>query len=114
MGERMVRQELRMGKGWVVEREPVEGPVAGYILIRMDGDLIDITRLGVHPEDIGKGIGSRLLQRALREGETVILTVQKNNLRAMQLYVRHGFEIVAHLHAAQAWVMRWVAPQKTT
>lgn len=108
----MVRQELLMGKGWVEEREPVEEPIAGYILIRFDDDLLDITRLGVHPEDAGKGIGGKLLRRAMREGDTIILTVQKDNVRAMRLYVRHGFEIVAHLHSAQAWVMRYDVVQK--
>jgi ribosomal protein S18 acetylase RimI-like enzyme len=107
MGERMVRQELRLGKGWVVDRAPVEEEIAaGYVLIRFDEDLIDITRLGVHPENTSKGLGTRLLQKVFEEGGTIILTVQKNNLRAMRLYHRHGFEIVAHLHSARAWVMR--------
>ena len=112
MGERMVRQELLLGKGWVVERVPVGENIAGYILIRADEDLLDITRLGVHPDDSGKGIGASLLRRAMREGSTIILTVAKDNARAMKLYHRHGFEIVAHLHSAQAWVMRWQALQK--
>jgi len=103
----MLRQELRLGKGWLEERFSCpDKSVAGYILIRFDGDLMDITRLGVHPEEEGHGLGSRLLVRALEEGSTVILTVQKDNARAMRLYARHGFEIVAHLHSAQAWVMR--------
>ncbi len=107
MGERMVRQELLLGKGWLVERAPVdEEMVAGYVLIRFDEDLVDITRLGVHPDNSGKGIGTRLLEKVFDEGGTIILTVQKDNLRAMQLYHRHGFEIVAHLHSARAWVMR--------
>jgi len=106
MGERMVRQELYLGKGWIKERFCEEGSLAGYVLIRFDEDLLDITRLGVHPEESGKGLGSRLLERALEEGDTVILTVQKDNARAMRLYARHGFEIVAHLHSARAWVMR--------
>lgn len=105
MGERMVSQELRVGKGWVHEREAIEG-LAGYVLVRRDEDLLDITRLGVHPEEVGQGLGSKLLELACAGGTTIILTVAKDNARAMRLYFRHGFEIVAHLHSAQAWVMR--------
>jgi ribosomal protein S18 acetylase RimI-like enzyme len=103
----MVRQELRLGKGWVEENLLFdENVVVGYVLLRYDDDLVDITRLGVHPEMQGKGLGGRLLRKALEEKATIILTVRKNNLAAMKLYFKHGFEIVAHLHAAGAWVMR--------
>jgi len=101
MGERLVRHELELGRGWVYG-EPVEG----YILLRPDGPLTDITRLGVTQGARGKGIGQKLLSRALEGAGDVVLTVAKDNVPAMRLYKKNGFAIVGHLHAAGAWVMR--------
>lgn len=103
----MVRQELRLGKGWVALTPRLEGEeIIGYALVRYDEDLVGLTRLGVHPSRQGFGVGRRLLTAVLREAATLILTVQKDNLPAMKLYFSHGFEIVGHLHAANAWVMK--------
>lgn len=101
MNERMLHHELIRGRGWVWG-----DPIDGYILVRMDGDLIDITRLGVRTTASGQGIGRKLLEVALEGVPDALLTVQKNNLRAMTLYKRAGFEIVGHLSSANAWVMR--------
>lgn len=102
MGARMVRQELRLGTGWVAEQESI----VGYVLTRTEDGILDVTRLGVHPSAQRTGVGSALLTIAIGDADVVILTVQKDNVRAMKLYFKHGFEIVAHLHAANAWVMR--------
>jgi ribosomal protein S18 acetylase RimI-like enzyme len=102
MGARMVRQELRLGAGWVEER----GSLLGYILTRVEEGILDITRLGVHPDAQHQGVGSALLLKGMGDADVVILTVQKDNLAAIKLYFKHGFEIVGHLHAAKAWVMR--------
>jgi len=101
MNERMLHHELIRGRGWVSG-----DPIDGYILVRMDGDLIDITRLGVRATASGHGIGRKLLEVALEGVPDALLTVQKNNLRAMTLYKKAGFEIVGHLAGAGAWVMR--------
>jgi len=103
MSEKMLQHELSRGWGWVV---PAVGPITGYVLVRKDEDLLDITRLGVDENSRGQGLGKRLLLHVLADGRDVVLTVKKDNLTAIHLYRSHGFEIVGHLIAAGAWVMR--------
>lgn len=101
LGEKIIAHEMKVGEAWV------EDELKGYVLYRRDGDLVDILRLGVDPVHHGKGIGRSLLEKVLRESEQVMLTVKKDNARALKIYRVAGFEIVAHLQAAHAWVMRW-------
>jgi ribosomal-protein-alanine N-acetyltransferase len=109
MSETVLRRELEVGKGfvWVGNMTPL---VLGYALVREDGDLLDLTRLGVDPAEQGTGIGTLLLRRVLSEGRPVMLLVRKDNQRAFRLYRSHGFEIVGHVTApAHAWVLRRAA-----
>ena len=103
MTERMLQHELSRGQGWVVD---VGGRVVGYILVRNDEGLLDITRLGVADGSRREGLGRLLLERALMEPGDVILTVKKDNAPAITLYRHYGFKIVAHLIAAHSWVMK--------
>jgi ribosomal-protein-alanine N-acetyltransferase len=102
MGERMIRHELKLGRGWVEEGTPLKG----YVLTRREEGVMDITRLGVHPSAHRQGIGTTLLLQAMKGARDVVLTVQKDNVGAMKLYFKYGFEIVGHLQSANAWVMR--------
>jgi ribosomal-protein-alanine N-acetyltransferase len=103
MTERMLQHELHRGQGWVAE---VDDELVGYILVRRDESLLDITRLGVVEKVRRQGVAKQLLERALSEPGDVVLTVKKDNAPAIALYRRYGFEIVAHLAAAHAWVMK--------
>jgi len=80
--------------------------LAGYILIRKDGGLLDILRLGVHPNFQKIGIGRRLLDAVLQANDPTILTVQKDNEVAFKFYYRHGFRIVGHLSSDAGWIMK--------
>lgn len=103
MTERMLQHELHRGVGWVVE----DGDeILGYILMRSDDGLVDITRLGVSENARRKGVARTLLEKALSEGGDFILTVKKDNAPALSLYRHFGFEIVAHLAGAHAWIMK--------
>jgi ribosomal protein S18 acetylase RimI-like enzyme len=83
----------------------IEGsPAIGYILSRWTDYLIDITRLGVLPEAQGRGVGCRLLDAVLLAADRpVMLTVRKNNARALRLYRSRSFRIVGQLR--DAWTM---------
>jgi ribosomal-protein-alanine N-acetyltransferase len=96
----MLERELAVGAGYLIGR-----PLQAYALVRCDKGLFDLTRLGVDPGGQGQGLGTQLLIHVLALG-TVVLTVRKDNERALRLYRRHGFEIVAHLSAERAWVLR--------
>jgi ribosomal protein S18 acetylase RimI-like enzyme len=107
LGEKILEGEIARGKGWVLG-----DPIQGYILTVVDRDLVDITRLGIHPEAQGKGLGGLLLAKVLEEAPKVVLTVKKDNIRALRLYHKHGFEVVGHLSGAAAWIMLRVPLQE--
>jgi len=101
LSEKMMHHELTRGRGWVYG-EPIEG----YILIRFDSGLVDITRIGVAAGSQKKGIGRALLEHALKGQPDALLTVKKTNEMAIKLYRRFGFQVVGHLAAGGALVMR--------
>lgn len=109
MTEPMLARELSAGSGGVFF-SPQTGTVLGYVLLRYDQGLLDITRLGVDPAAQGQGIGPRLLEYALSEGHEAMLTVRKNNKRALRLYLKYGFKIAGHITVSDAWVLRRPAP----
>lgn len=109
MTERMLQHELHRGMGWVIEEE---GELLGYILMRSDDGLMDITRLGVAEHARRRGFARVLLEKALAEGGVFILTVKKDNTPALVLYRQFGFEIVAHLASAHAWIMKLTSVAK--
>lgn len=81
-------------------------PVQGYILSRQTADVIDVTRLGIAPEAQGRGLGRLLLEAILLAADRpVMLNVRKTNARALRLYHRCGFRVVAQIQ--DSWVMWW-------
>ena len=109
MNETMILQEIRIGQGWVHCGEK-DNVVYGYALVRDDGYVLDLTRLGVDLPEQGGGIGRELLTHVLQvatERQRVVqLTVLKENSKALKFYLRHGFQIVGHLKKEGAWLMR--------
>jgi ribosomal-protein-alanine acetyltransferase len=70
--------------------------VEGYIGFLVSGDSADIYSLAVKKECEGKGIGGKLLEKALEFGKekgvkTFFLEVRPSNTRALTLYIGHGF-----------------------
>lgn len=80
-------------------------PAYAYAIVGDDGGLLDLLRIGVHPDHQGQGAGKQLLDHVTALGRSMILTVKKNNHRALRLYKRHGFRIVGHFSAAGAWAL---------
>lgn len=105
--ESMLRSELEAeithGFGWLVEHEH---ELVGYILVRDDKYILDITRFGVRTEHQGKGVGTALLSHVLRTMRPVMLTVDEANQVALRMYLKHGFQIVGKLPHNSCWVMR--------
>jgi len=76
----------------------------GYLLSWTTRNEVQLMRLGVHPDQQHKGIGSRLMSDLLeyaalcsegQEGAKVTLEVRKSNERALNFYLLHGFTQVA-------------------
>lgn len=100
--EYTLRNELTTSRCWV---ETKEGKLLGYVMTRVEGNLVDILRLGVRPGSHRQGIASRLLTKALGEAPRAVLTVKKDNEAALALYFSFNFRIVAHLEQEGAWLM---------
>ncbi|MGF9693554.1 N-acetyltransferase [Rhizobium sp. 0TCS1.26] len=82
-------------------------PLGGFVLSREAAGEAEILTIGV-AEKVGRsGLGWRLMQAALREAtvrgvETMFLEVEENNVAAVGLYRRLGFEQVARRPAYYA------------
>lgn len=63
--------------------------LAGYIGIR--GQKIEM--LFIHPDFFGQGIGSQLLQFAVKQQNCTLVDVNEENPRAHEFYLKHGFKL---------------------
>ena len=88
-----VREELT-GDGrraWVVGE-----PLVGYTVTWRSGDVVDLNRIAVRPEDRGRGLARQLLDAALEasradRADRVLLEVAATNTAALALYASAGF-----------------------
>jgi ribosomal protein S18 acetylase RimI-like enzyme len=115
MTDTMLLRELEVGVGYVLLDDEADAVrVVGYALVRQDKDLLDLTRLAIEPGLHGRGYGRFLLSficaSADAEGRALILTVLKDNHRAILLYLRAGFRVVGHYVREHAWAMRRDVP----
>lgn len=101
--ETTLANEISIGGGWVVEQN---GQLVAYALTRQDDYVVDVIRLGVHPDYQNLGFGTELLRQAMGLGRTVMLSVKADNQGALRLYHRLGFELVGRLRDGAGWVMR--------
>lgn len=96
--------EIRCGEGFVIYSG---GRLIAYLLARTLDGLTDVLRLGVIASEQGRGYGTLLVQTLLQvyhqRGE-IMLTVRKDNERALRLYRHLGFSIIGQLH--DNWVMK--------
>ena len=99
-GIQTLKSELMHGDGWVLERD---GEIVAYALIRTDGHLTDLTRLGVLDKHRRQGYATILLFKAMTRASKTMLTVRRDNTAALSLYKRWGFHIVGRLE--NSWVM---------
>jgi ribosomal protein S18 acetylase RimI-like enzyme len=105
MNAHTLQNELELGVCWVY---CFKDDIWGYCLVRRDGDLLDILRLGVLREHRGIGVGELLLEKVLQENKPTMLTVKKDNTNALRLYMKHGFRIVGYLAGENGFVMKRV------
>ncbi len=109
LGAKLIECELEWGTGWVVEHQ---GVTVAYLLARVEGDMVDIMRVGVLPKHRRRGHAIDLINRALEQAPDAMLTVRKNNLNALRLYRRLGFGIVGETGFG-SWVMRYATSGAT-
>jgi ribosomal protein S18 acetylase RimI-like enzyme len=104
LNETSIKLEIQTGEGWVVKED---GEVVAYLLGRWGDGMFDVLRLGVIPECRGRKLGSRLLDHVLQRylPHPTILTVEKTNQLALDMYLKRGFKIVGEL-SGTSWVLR--------
>lgn len=95
--ERFFLQEIGVQCARSVLAE-VNGKIVGYVLYWLLPDEVDIHNIAVHREFRRTGIGSRLLDHAIRAARArasvrVTLEVRKSNSVAQKLYLSQGFTV---------------------
>jgi GNAT superfamily N-acetyltransferase len=70
--------------------------VVGMMALSDDGTVGWIAQLYLHPRAVGRGIGTKLLERAKTElGSPIRLYTFQASVRARRFYERHGFRAIA-------------------
>jgi ribosomal-protein-alanine N-acetyltransferase len=87
--EHQVAEELA-GVGREVLVEDGETGLLGYVVTMLVGDVADLQRIGVRPEQRRRGLASALLAEALR-GSRMLLEVAETNEAARAFYATAGF-----------------------
>jgi GNAT superfamily N-acetyltransferase len=91
-----MKQRIERSIVYVAE---VEGKVVGfanYSTVR-DGGKVELAAIYLYPEFQGKGIGTALIQQAVKELKgikEIYINVEKDNKNGMNFYEAKGFEIV--------------------
>ena len=75
-----------------------EGAVVGFVCLQVVGDEAEVLNLAVSPAARRLGVGSQLLDHALREAvqkgaQQVFLEVRETNKPALALYQQYGFTV---------------------
>jgi len=88
-GSGLVEQALAAGQVLVVDD-------AGYVVVRVVGDVADLDRIAVEPDRRGRGLGRALLAAAVTRAATagaerMLLEVADDNASALALYSSAGF-----------------------
>lgn len=101
---KQVRVEIESGLGRAVW---IQQQLAGYLLARRDGDLLEVTRLAVVPSFQRAGVAQALLDMLIRDendAQYLTLHVLKENAGALRLYLKNGLHIVGE--DGLSWVMQ--------
>jgi ribosomal-protein-alanine N-acetyltransferase len=84
-----IAEELA-GAGREVLVEAGETGLLGYVVTMLVGDVADLQRIGVRPQQQRQGLATALLAEALR-GSRMLLEVAEANTAARALYAGAGF-----------------------
>ena len=95
--EALVRQEIEgPGRRFVVAEDP-SGAIAGYAVTMSAGDIVDLLRIAVHPEERRAGLASQLLGELLvdtDDASRMLLEVNVTNAEALGFYVARQFSVI--------------------
>lgn len=74
------------------------GAIVGFVCIRVIGEEAELLNIAVLPSARHQGVGSQLMEQALRAArqwgaKRIFLEVRESNLSALRLYQRHSFAV---------------------
>lgn len=94
-----------------------DGEPAGRVWVERNDEEIRILDMALLPSQRGRGLGSELIRRHMREAEAAGLplrhSVERNNVRAIQLYARLGFAVVGQVPTHLFYEYRAAPTQQT-
>lgn len=92
---RAVREELTASRRVAVVACAPE--VVGYAVTMTSDDVVDLQRIGVHPDHRRSGVAHALLGRVLEQAraDRMLLEVSAANDRALAFYAAEGFAVIA-------------------
>lgn len=67
-----------------------QGEILGFLGVANH----NLEMLFIHPDNRGKGIGSKMLDYAIEELQVQKVDVNEQNEQALGFYLKHGFEVV--------------------
>lgn len=90
-------EELGNQARLVLARYDLREAVIGVATFSAAGDVVDLLRVIVHPDQRGRGIGSSLIRTGMEWAKAigahrVLLEVRPDNKRALRVYSKLGFE----------------------
>lgn len=90
----VIESELKSDSSKAFVYVDKEGSVKGFIDIKILYDEADLMHIAVSEEMRGRGIGARLLAKAIEEaeGKAIALEVRKSNFKAISLYEKYDFK----------------------
>lgn len=101
LNEHSLYEELGTSRAFIWRR-----PAIGYCLVRFGPEIIDLLRVGVHPDFQGRGVGQSMLEEVLKHAYIpVMLTVRRDNTRARGLYDKLGFRVIGMLPQTDGLLM---------
>ena len=94
--EKIIEESLRMGGSLQVMVEKASRKIIGTSWMTLDGRRIHLHHFGIAPDYQGKGLAKPLLKESLKfvkkKGYQVKIEVHRDNLKAIDLYKKAGFE----------------------
>ncbi|CAF0862763.1 unnamed protein product [Adineta ricciae] len=87
---------------WVLETTTIDHSIVGYGMQIVSGSNSNVTNLTLHPSQCGRGLGGLILRHMIEHARqlamlSMTLEVDTSNIRAYNLYTKHGFAITHFL-----------------
>ncbi|CAF0908277.1 unnamed protein product [Adineta ricciae] len=87
---------------WILETTTIDHAIVGYGMQVVSGSNSHITNLTLHPNQCGRGLGGLILRHMIEHARqfsvlSMTLEVDTSNIRAYNLYTKHGFAITHFL-----------------